>query len=150
MGVLDKCVICAEVKEAPCIECSADLHDGDCSLQASLSCLHSFHTHCIERWLRVRSVCPLCCVDWRKRSNSLRELIAFKVIRNEETVLEAVSKNLPLDVYEEMIKMPVLHAHKIKTLPECKQRLLALTFARYLTQDELKFLSGRALVTNKR
>ena len=28
------------------------------------TCQHAFHLDCIQRWLKTRSVCPLCNKEW--------------------------------------------------------------------------------------
>lgn len=30
-------------------------------------CSHSYHKDCIEKWLKIRNVCPLCNEGWRLR-----------------------------------------------------------------------------------
>eukprot|EP00438_Fugacium_kawagutii_P031900 Skav221910 [mRNA] locus=scaffold3925:93700:93939:- [translate_table: standard] len=43
--------------EEPCIICHENLLKGD--EVRRLPCLHSFHRSCIDRWLRLKAVCPL-------------------------------------------------------------------------------------------
>ncbi|XVF04596.1 hypothetical protein REPUB_Repub05bG0097900 [Reevesia pubescens] len=41
-----------------CVICHVDYEDGD-SLTA-LSCKHSYHPECINNWLKINKVCPIC------------------------------------------------------------------------------------------
>ncbi|CAJ1393558.1 unnamed protein product, partial [Effrenium voratum] len=44
-------------EEEPCIICHEPLLEGDEARR--LPCCHTFHRCCIDRWLRVKAVCPL-------------------------------------------------------------------------------------------
>ena len=44
-----------------CLVCLSDYEEGD-SLK-TLPCLHVFHVHCIDEWLRRKRLCPLCNTD---------------------------------------------------------------------------------------
>ena len=35
-------------------------HEEDCVVRHTLRCNHTFHSPCIEQWLRRHSTCPLC------------------------------------------------------------------------------------------
>jgi len=43
----------------PCITCEAEPHHAEECSVAWGQCGHSYHFHCITRWLRTRSTCPL-------------------------------------------------------------------------------------------
>ncbi|EWZ38344.1 RING-box protein 1 [Fusarium oxysporum f. sp. radicis-lycopersici 26381] len=82
--VVDNCAICRNHIMDLCIECQANQASatseectvawGICNvrLQRALSfrvirlteTQHAFHFHCISRWLKARSVCPLDNRDW--------------------------------------------------------------------------------------
>uniref|UniRef100_A0A7S3ZBG1 RING-type domain-containing protein n=1 Tax=Lotharella globosa TaxID=91324 RepID=A0A7S3ZBG1_9EUKA len=64
---LTKCAICRNSYTEPCVECQASSLPL-CAL-ATGECGHKYHQHCIERWLRVRSMCPLDNKDWVLLSN---------------------------------------------------------------------------------
>ncbi len=44
--------------EKSCSICLTSDSDEDC--WTTLDCDHSFHTHCIRRWLYAKSTCPMC------------------------------------------------------------------------------------------
>jgi len=44
-----------------CLVCMEDFQEGD-ELRR-LPCFHAFHIGCIDKWLKVNSVCPICRVD---------------------------------------------------------------------------------------
>ena len=63
---IDTCAICKNNVPDPCIECQAlqDNHQTiDCPV-AWGTCNHTFHYHCITKWLKTRPVCPLDNRDW--------------------------------------------------------------------------------------
>ena len=42
-------------------KCSICLEDFQCGdVVRTLPCFHSFHKDCIDRWLRSKSICPIC------------------------------------------------------------------------------------------
>lgn len=41
-----------------CVICRLDYEDGD--TLTSLSCKHSYHSECINNWLQINKVCPVC------------------------------------------------------------------------------------------
>lgn len=47
--------------EASCAVCLSEFEEGDFLRQ--LPCGHSFHRHCIDKWLKRNKVCPLCLQD---------------------------------------------------------------------------------------
>ncbi|KAK0395499.1 hypothetical protein QR680_001310 [Steinernema hermaphroditum] len=70
----DSCGICLQVFEACCVDCKVP---GEKCPLVEGSCTHSFHAHCIDRWIRsqqteaqrdnvgvIRKQCPLCRQDW--------------------------------------------------------------------------------------
>lgn len=56
------CAICRNGILTPCVECQAN-DSTDCRVSWG-QCKHCFHSHCLERWLRTRNVCPLDNREW--------------------------------------------------------------------------------------
>ncbi|KAE8706229.1 pentatricopeptide repeat-containing protein [Hibiscus syriacus] len=44
-----------------CVVCLVEYEEGD-SLTA-LSCKHSYHPECINNWLKINKVCPVCSAE---------------------------------------------------------------------------------------
>ena len=62
----DTCAICRNSLNEPSIEYQANpspTNDNGLSI-AFGPCGHELHLDCIQRWLRTRSVCPLCNKEW--------------------------------------------------------------------------------------
>eukprot|EP01083_Nonionella_stella_P188348 694066_1 len=60
------CGICRNKLNSLCIECQADpLAFGaptpktDCTIAGSTGCEHTYHSHCVHRWLKTRDTCPM-------------------------------------------------------------------------------------------
>ncbi|CCW66001.1 unnamed protein product [Phytomonas sp. Hart1] len=68
------CSICRNQVEGPCVNCQCDAETTawECTLMWG-ECGHAFHTHCIQRWLKTREVCPLDNRPWvdKKEWNKL-------------------------------------------------------------------------------
>lgn len=60
----DTCAICHNALMVPCITCEAEPHNAEECSVAWGQCGHSYHFHCITRWLRTRSTCPLDDDEW--------------------------------------------------------------------------------------
>lgn len=59
---LDVCAICRNSLYEPSIEHQASGIE-DVTIAWGV-CNHCFHLECIERWLRLRNVCPMCSAQW--------------------------------------------------------------------------------------
>ncbi|EPY23909.1 RING-box protein 1 [Strigomonas culicis] len=64
------CSICRNEVEGPCVECqsSASQTTSECPVSWG-ECGHSFHAHCIQRWLKTRKVCPLDNQPWHDKTS---------------------------------------------------------------------------------
>jgi len=60
----DVCAICHNQLMVPCITCEAEPHHSEECTVAWGQCGHSYHFHCITRWLKTRSTCPLDDEEW--------------------------------------------------------------------------------------
>jgi E3 ubiquitin-protein ligase RBX1 len=64
------CPICRNNFTDACIECEANFVDikvTPCEITTGV-CEHKFHQHCITRWLKLRSNCPMCNKPWEDGS----------------------------------------------------------------------------------
>ena len=43
-----------------CAICYDDMSDGNRGRGINLSCGHSFHSICIDKWIQTKAVCPKC------------------------------------------------------------------------------------------
>ena len=62
----DTCAICRNKLYEPSIEAQANPYGADVTGYSIAfgCCGHVFHMDCISRWLKTRSVCPLCNQEW--------------------------------------------------------------------------------------
>lgn len=54
-----KCPICQSGLDAPCSDCFDAKAENQCFSVTLKNCSHSFHRHCISRWISRRSCCPV-------------------------------------------------------------------------------------------
>mmetsp|Transcript_42472 Transcript_42472/g.74456 ORF Transcript_42472/g.74456 Transcript_42472/m.74456 type:complete len:123 (-) Transcript_42472:233-601(-) len=65
--LVDNCAICRNHLMEPSIEYQANPTNDPHHLGLQIAwgvCGHCFHLDCIQRWLKTRSVCPLCNKEW--------------------------------------------------------------------------------------
>jgi len=65
---VDNCAICRNHIMDLCLECQADPQNArasECVVTWGI-CNHAFHSHCINKWLETRNVCPLDNRPWHK------------------------------------------------------------------------------------
>lgn len=51
-----------------CLECVH--HPKETCIPAWGQCSHTFHYHCVEKWLKKDATCPLCKVKWEWSTNN--------------------------------------------------------------------------------
>ena len=139
------CVICREEQGTLCIECQAFHRPAQtCAIERSAACSHSYHGHCIGRWLKTRAVCPLCNTTWVSTFGlSLGQRAAARKIDSETHILDLVARQLPPSIYQVLDCGVRMNMNATDPLPGDKQRLLAQTFGQYLTVSELEKLLER-------
>ena len=58
----ETCAICRNELGEPCTACSVKSL-VDCQVSQG-KCGHEFHTHCLEQWLPIKRICPVCNLQW--------------------------------------------------------------------------------------
>ncbi|KAF8819324.1 ring box protein 1 family protein [Cardiosporidium cionae] len=71
----DNCSICRNFIMEPCIDCQTnevepENRTSDSCPTVTGACNHSFHEHCIKRWLERRYTCPLDNNPWQSKQSS--------------------------------------------------------------------------------
>jgi RING-box protein 1 len=61
----DACPICKIDIMSSCINCESHMKNTKCPIEMGC-CGHVFHSHCITKWLDIRSICPLDNKHWEK------------------------------------------------------------------------------------
>jgi RING-box protein 1 len=63
---VDNCAICRNHIMEQCIDCDANQNtqaSAECNVVWGV-CNHAYHLHCISRWLKTRTTCPLDNRNW--------------------------------------------------------------------------------------
>ena len=66
-GEQDSCSICKNGFHQPCAECEVQDVTDACPIQEGF-CGHKFHMHCISRWHKDHSTCPMCNSNWEVKN----------------------------------------------------------------------------------
>lgn len=56
------CTICHSALTGPCVNCQKS-GSSDCTPSWGM-CSHTFHTHCLQKWIQRTQTCPLCSQQW--------------------------------------------------------------------------------------
>lgn len=56
----------------PCVICRLEFEEGD--TLTVLSCKHSYHSECINNWLKINKVCPVCSTEVTSSKTSQQEI----------------------------------------------------------------------------
>eukprot|EP00461_Guttulinopsis_vulgaris_P002033 UN02034 len=59
----DNCSICHNALTDQCLQCYKGSTEGEC-LPVWGKCSHSFHFHCMAKWITKQQKCPLCSAEW--------------------------------------------------------------------------------------
>ncbi|KAH0785390.1 putative ring-box protein [Histomonas meleagridis] len=59
----DLCSICRSLIAGPCAQCEADDVLEPCPPEIG-ACGHSYHMHCIRKWIASNPNCPICGEKW--------------------------------------------------------------------------------------
>ena len=137
---MSMCVICRNDLKGDCIECDAGFNaDADCLHMSSAVCGHTYHKHCINRWLKTRKSCPMCGRGWVSPDNlTLKQMVAAKWVDDEEKILELALLNIDPEIYS--VLDVGFSRYKSDQLRPDIRKLLARTFSKYLEVDEIKEL----------
>ena len=60
----DNCAICKNSIQIPCISCEAEPRENETCTPATGVCNHSYHFHCVTKWVTNHTNCPLCNMEW--------------------------------------------------------------------------------------
>ena len=55
--IIEHCIICRQDLGKPCVECM--LTENENCVVSHGNCGHTYHKHCIDRWLKTRNICPI-------------------------------------------------------------------------------------------
>jgi len=61
--IADTCAMCRNNLLNQCLECESNSSIVECQIVTG-KCEHSYHYHCISKWLKQRNVCPLDNIKW--------------------------------------------------------------------------------------
>ena len=139
------CAICRGSLDESCIECEAySKTDAKRVCQGSthnVVCGHRYHLECIARWLTTRRCCPLCNGSWvYPHGLNLQQTIVAKWIDDEEKIVDVAGATDASPDQCNVLDQGLRLRPPRRVLHATRQRLLARTFAHYLTMEEVETL----------
>lgn len=148
---MDYCAICRGELAKKCQVCSIETQ-AEQNVQ-SLTCPtpHIYHKCCIETWLKMRAICPLCSNEWKTiELLSLKELCALKILGDVDILLRLLETEIDDEIYEYLDKHASVNMF-IKTTIKSKnaKRVLAKYFSQFLDAGEVKRLCDFKLPSSK-
>ena len=77
------CPICKVKLEQTCTQCESTHVKGDLICDVSQGkCGHSFHKHCIDKWISQSSVCPICNTPYNMDIKNMNNTEDWKRLQN--------------------------------------------------------------------
>ena len=172
------CVICRNELTSLCIECDAGTRllgssparestaDPKKDLKIDpLKCTtkrcywstqHVYHTHCIDRWLRVHSVCPLDNCDWKTmppEGLTLKELCLRTISGHVDLIFEFYQTfkddlgTIPpsqIELLEQLVTHPGHTFRGMDKIPKSFRRMLVAPFLEYIPEWKQKEIVKKA------
>lgn len=101
------CVICRVKLSHICVGCELSRDPptpnivphtkGECNTLAG-RCGHVYHRHCIKRWLKYRTVCPIDNREWRSTEiESLQTLCVREIVSDQQLIIDLAASPIATD-----------------------------------------------------
>ena len=159
------CPICRNEISALCIECEAIKKTTPENLiicpsrRCYWSTHHVYHTHCIDRWLKVRNVCPLDNCEWKESPSdtlNLKELCIREISNNVSLILEyyqmikddlTVFPPNQVELLTQLVCHPGRRFRDMHSLPEPFRQIFGALFSSHIPSWRAKEIIERASMT---